>query len=87
MLTQLTSTALDRASSGLAARTAGLVRKAWHGYWDWRARQATVIILRSLDRRTLHDIGINPSEIESFVYDERCERRRRYHENWHQCRK
>ena len=56
--------------------------RLWHAYWDWRARQATVLILRALDKRTLHDIGVNPSEIESFIYSKRGERRRGYDETW-----
>ena len=33
----------------LATRAAGIARRAWRAYWDWRARRATVEILRSLD--------------------------------------
>jgi uncharacterized protein YjiS (DUF1127 family) len=53
----------------------------WRGYWDWRAREATIVILRSLDERTLRDIGINPSEICSCVYG-KGDRRRAYDERW-----
>jgi uncharacterized protein YjiS (DUF1127 family) len=52
------------------------VRRAWAGYWDRRARAATVSILRSLDDCTLRDIGMDRSEIESVVYGRRGERRR-----------
>jgi len=71
-----------RTSPGLAARIGRIARRWWRAYWSWRAKQATVHILQSLDRRTLHDIGINPSEIESYVHGRRGERRRRYDENW-----
>ena len=37
---------------------------AWRRYWDWRARRMTAHILRSLDARTLRDIGISAGEIE-----------------------
>jgi uncharacterized protein YjiS (DUF1127 family) len=39
------------------------------------------MLLQSLDDRTLHDIGISPSEIESLV---RCpsDHRRRYDASW-----
>jgi uncharacterized protein YjiS (DUF1127 family) len=65
------------------ARAARSIRRAWRAYWDWRARKATILILSSLDRRTLHDIGINQSEIESLVNG--CgdgDRRRRYDAAW-----
>ncbi len=58
------------------------VRRWWRAYWDWRAREATVLILKSLDRRTLHDIGITQSEIESCVHASRSDRRRLYDANW-----
>ena len=66
----------------LASRIARAGRRAWHTYWDWRARQATVEILRALDNRTLHDIGVSRSEIESVVRDARNGRRPCYEEGW-----
>ena len=53
-------------------------RDAWRRYWVRRAQRATVVILRSLDDRTLRDIGISPSEIESCVYGDVPDRRRPY---------
>ena len=63
------------------ARIGFFVRQAWRSYWDWRARKATVLLLNSLDSRTLHDIGVSPSEIESLVHgsSDRC---RRYDASW-----
>jgi uncharacterized protein YjiS (DUF1127 family) len=75
-------------SAPLAAAAGGisrLVRHAWHGYWDWRAKRMTVHILRSLDERTLRDIGISPGEICSVVYGGAGDRRRRYQERWRTC--
>ena len=69
-------------TSTLAGRIARVARRAWHAYWDWRARQATVEILRALDNRTLHDIGLSRSEIESVVRDARNGRRPCYDESW-----
>lgn len=63
--------------SMLAIRGLGILKRWWYAYWDWRTRKATIMILRSLDCRTLHDIGIHPNEIESLVWDG-CDRRRRY---------
>lgn len=68
--------------STLTARAALFVLGGWRAYWDWRARKATVLILRSLDCRTLHDIGIHPSEIESLVYSGGSDRCRRYDAIW-----
>jgi uncharacterized protein YjiS (DUF1127 family) len=70
------------ARSSLAARAARLVRDGWRAYWDWRARKATILLLRSLDARTLHDIGISPSEIESLVHDGAGDRCRGYGAIW-----
>jgi uncharacterized protein YjiS (DUF1127 family) len=79
--TQLTAASL-RPRSTLALRGVRVLRGWWHAYWDWRARKATVLILRSLDCRTLHDIGIHPSEIESLVHARDGDRRRRYDAAW-----
>ena len=66
-----------------AARVAEMLKGAWHAYLDWRARHATLRILRSLDSRTLHDIGLHADEIESAVYGKRGDRKRWYDVNWH----
>ena len=75
--------AVRRPPLTLGARAASSIRTAWRAYWDWRARKATILILSSLDRRTLHDIGVSPSEIDSLVNG--CgagDRRRRYDAAW-----
>jgi uncharacterized protein YjiS (DUF1127 family) len=69
----------------IATPTVGIsdrLRRAWRRYWDWRARRMTAHILRSLDARTLRDIGIGPGEIESVVYGRPGDRRCRYHAHW-----
>lgn len=73
---------VDRGRSTLKARAVALARRSWRGYWERRARRATVLILHSLDKRTLHDIGISPSEIQSCVYSRSGDRLRRYQETW-----
>jgi uncharacterized protein YjiS (DUF1127 family) len=73
----------QQTSSAFAARLARIARRWWRAYWNWRAREATIVILRSLDARTLRDIGISPSEISSCVYGGR-DRRRVYDERWSQ---
>ena len=42
----------------------------------------TAHILRSLDERTLRDIGISAGEIDSVVYGRPGDRRCRYHAHW-----
>ncbi len=74
--------AIAQARLGLKARAAAIVRRGWRTYWERRARRATILILCSLDERTLRDIGISPSEIQSCVYSKIGDRRRRYHESW-----
>lgn len=54
----------------------GRIEQAWKAYWTGRARRATVLLLKSLDTRTLKDIGIDRSEIESVVYGCPDDRRR-----------
>jgi uncharacterized protein YjiS (DUF1127 family) len=80
-VTTMTTAGSPTTGAADSGRDAGYVRKAWRAYWDWRARRLTVMMLSSLDARTLHDIGISPSEIESLV---RCSagRRRRYDAGW-----
>ena len=67
--------------STVAARAGTPIRRAWRANWDWRARKVTILILQSLDCRTLHDIGVAPSEIKSLVYGSN-DRRRRYDVDW-----
>jgi uncharacterized protein YjiS (DUF1127 family) len=73
---------LEPAAMGLRGRLGRVARRWWRAYWDRRARKATLLILQSLDERTLHDIGISPSEIESCVYGRWRDRRRPYDANW-----
>lgn len=56
------------APSFLYSRLSDAVRSGWAGYWTRKAERATVLVLRSLDSRTLKDIGLHRSEIESVVY-------------------
>jgi uncharacterized protein YjiS (DUF1127 family) len=46
----------------------------WEAYWTRRAKRATVALLRGLDDRVLHDIGIDRSEIESVVCSRSADR-------------
>lgn len=62
------------------------MRRLWRAYWDRRERQVTALILRSLDCRTLHDIGIDRSEIDSLIYGRPSDRRHTYETDWHRRR-
>jgi uncharacterized protein YjiS (DUF1127 family) len=55
-----------QAAQGIAQR----LWRWWEAYWMRRAKRTTVALLRGLDDRMLHDIGIDRSEIESVVYSE-----------------
>lgn len=54
----------------LRRRVRDALRSAWRAYWRRRAKRATQF-LQSLDDRTLKDIGIDRSEIDSVVYGAR----------------
>ncbi len=59
----------------LGHRVAGMTQRAWTRYWMRRAERDTVAILQGLDDRTLKDIGLDRSEIESVVHGQPGERR------------
>ena len=63
-------------SPTLTSRFAGRVMGLWRAYLEGRARRATVRILQSLDARTLKDIGLDRTEIDSVVYGPQDDRRR-----------
>ena len=73
------STAHRGHSRSLAGRSVQETLKHWWtAFWLRRAQRATVAMLRSLDDRSLNDIGISRSEIESVVYAKQNERRVQY---------
>jgi uncharacterized protein YjiS (DUF1127 family) len=72
--------AVDRLSTA-AGRLATIIAHLWKAYWEYQARRATVVMLRSLDDRTLADIGLTRSEITSVVFGGRG-RPRPYDPHW-----
>lgn len=70
-----TSTLQIWPTDSLLHRVTGAVNGTWVAYWTRRAERATVLALHSLDDRTLKDIGMDRSEIESVVYSRSHDRR------------
>lgn len=70
MLQLVMTQALSRAEqsrSGVASRIAAWGLAQWQGHQERRRYRKTVQTLNGLDDRTLHDIGIHRSEIESYA--------------------
>lgn len=70
------------ARTPLVSQLVGFGVKAWTAWQRRRAQKRTVHILSGLDGRTLKDIGVDPSEIESMVYGNPSERVRPYGKDW-----
>jgi uncharacterized protein YjiS (DUF1127 family) len=58
------------------SRVIANLNSAWHRFMRRRLLKATVYTLQGLDDRTLSDIGLDRSEIESAVLDRGQERLR-----------
>ena len=59
--------ALRAIAAWTVGRTAALVRRLVDSFVTWQVRREAITQLSSLDNRSLRDIGINRSEIESAV--------------------
>ena len=66
VLTQALNRA-DKGRTGVAGRIAAWGQARLQAYRGHRRYRATVHTLHALDDRTLHDIGVHRSEIESYA--------------------
>jgi uncharacterized protein YjiS (DUF1127 family) len=76
-MAQATAFGVRPERGSIADRLRHAARQAWAAYWTWRAQHATATILHALDDRTLKDIGVDRSEIESVVWVTRAKRKER----------
>ncbi|MBN9260123.1 MAG: DUF1127 domain-containing protein [Hyphomicrobium sp.] len=67
VLTQALSRAEEQARPGLWARVVGWGHDRWEAHRQQRRYRNTVRALSVLDDRTLHDIGLERSEITSYA--------------------
>jgi uncharacterized protein YjiS (DUF1127 family) len=67
VLTQALSRAEEQTRSTLTSRLAGWGRRRWQAHLVRRRYLKTVRALSALDNRTLHDIGLERSEITSYA--------------------
>jgi len=71
MLQLVLTQALNRAEQNrpsIPSRIAAWSHAQWQGYQAGRRYRKTVRTLHGLDDRTLHDIGVHRSEIESYAW-------------------
>jgi len=80
--TLTTSSAFPSQALSTGLRIVQHLRALWRAYWAHRARRASIVLLSSLDDRTLADIGLARSEIESVVRAKSRQRLRHYAPNW-----
>ena len=67
VLTQALSRAEEQTRPALTAPLTGWALRRWEAYLAWRRYARTVRSLGALDDRTLHDIGLERSEITSYA--------------------
>jgi uncharacterized protein YjiS (DUF1127 family) len=67
VLTQALSRAEEQTRPALTARLIGWALTRWEAHLAWRRYARTVRSLGALDDRTLHDIGLERSEITSYA--------------------
>jgi uncharacterized protein YjiS (DUF1127 family) len=68
--------------SNVGRRLVRYLLDLWRAYWVHRAQRASIVLLSSLDDRTLADIGLTRSEIEPVVRHKSRQRLRHYAPDW-----
>ena len=63
------ATMLRDVFGGIPASVRALAGRWWSAYVAWRERSAAIKELAGLDDRTLKDMGLHRSEIESVIYE------------------
>jgi uncharacterized protein YjiS (DUF1127 family) len=69
--------------AALSQSLAAGARHLWEAYWGNRARRATVLLLETLDDRTLKDIVLSRAEIRPVVLGTDATGRHSYDPYWH----
>jgi uncharacterized protein YjiS (DUF1127 family) len=55
-------------------RVARWLRQLWRAYWRYKAHRAAVVILPSLDDRTLRDIGLTRHDVHTAMFGTAADR-------------
>ena len=80
--TMTTTSPSHSMAPSMGLRLVRSLRDLWRAYWAHRARRASIVLLSSLDDRTLADIGLARSEVEAVVRERSRQRLRHYAPDW-----
>ena len=80
--TMTTTSPSHSMAPSMGLRLVRSLRDLWRAYWAHRARRASIVLLSSLDDRTLADIGLARSEVEAVMREKSRQRLRHYAPDW-----